>query len=181
MTSYKATENKSTKAITFAAEQQYKILGHHLYWAFHPVWKKPAMPQQVSGSRVCLHPLNRRRLNRTPGFPLPGTFGVGLLWPTKPSPTSQLWGGEGRRERQGKPCKTRRYMHLPALLNLNSSLYCSETTAKKVLREELKHLTRMTMVQVWQGARMSLVQSRPTLQAKPVSLQCTSSDTHQIQ
>lgn len=29
MTSYKATENKSRKAITFAADQQYEILLHH--------------------------------------------------------------------------------------------------------------------------------------------------------
>lgn len=153
MTSYKVTENKSTKAITFATEQQDKILGHHLHWIFHSSMKKASYskPSLSVKSLITLTQLQETKPN--PRFPSPmhtGMFGTRLLRPTKPSRISQLWGGEGWRKRQGqnKQKPPTSYMYFPALLDPNFSLYCSETTAKKTLLEELKSLRRTTTEQV---------------------------------
>lgn len=53
--SYKATENKSTRAISFATEQQCKIPGHHLYWIFHSSMKNTSSSKAISRSGVWLH------------------------------------------------------------------------------------------------------------------------------
>lgn len=53
--SYKATENKSTRAISFATEQECKIPGHHWYWIFHSSKKSTSCSKAISGSGVWLH------------------------------------------------------------------------------------------------------------------------------
>lgn len=53
--SYKATENKSTRAISFATEPQCKIRGHHLYWIFQSSMKNTSYSRAISGSGAWLH------------------------------------------------------------------------------------------------------------------------------
>lgn len=54
--SYKAPENKSTGAISFATEQECKIPGHHLYWIFQSSMKNTSYSKPISWSGVWLHP-----------------------------------------------------------------------------------------------------------------------------